>query len=282
MALADSVPGVSGGTIAFVLGFYDKFILSLNHVISGTKKERMESLQFLLKLGIGWITGFILSILFIASLLESNIYEVSSLFLGFIIIAIFLIWKEEKKNLVGQYQNLFFLLIGIVVVWGIIYFNPVTSDESISVAVSGLSFGLGLYIFFAAMVSISAMVLPGISGSTILLIFGLYAPVIMAIKEVLSLNFAYLPAVMIFALGILTGVALTIRGVKYALMHYRSITLYFILGLMIGSLYAVVMGPTSLEIPKEPMSFDTFSILFFIIGGALILLLEKLKTILTH
>lgn len=53
MALADSVPGVSGGTIAFILGFYDKFITSLNNIIFGTKKEKKESLFFLIKLGLG-------------------------------------------------------------------------------------------------------------------------------------------------------------------------------------------------------------------------------------
>lgn len=54
MALADSVPGVSGGTIAFLLGFYDKFIGSLDALVSGTKEERKEALVFLVKLGIGW------------------------------------------------------------------------------------------------------------------------------------------------------------------------------------------------------------------------------------
>ncbi len=54
MALADSVPGVSGGTIAFLLGFYDKFITSLDHLISGTKDERKQAIIFLIKIGIGW------------------------------------------------------------------------------------------------------------------------------------------------------------------------------------------------------------------------------------
>ena len=57
MALADSVPGVSGGTIAFLLGFYDKFIGSLDALVSGTKEERKEALVFLVKLGIGWAIG---------------------------------------------------------------------------------------------------------------------------------------------------------------------------------------------------------------------------------
>ena len=67
MALADSVPGVSGGTIAFLMGFYDKFIGSLNALISGTKAERIDALKYLVKLGIGWAVGFCSSVLVLAN-----------------------------------------------------------------------------------------------------------------------------------------------------------------------------------------------------------------------
>ena len=82
MALADSVPGVSGGTIAFLMGFYDKFIGSLNALISGTKAERIDALKYLVKLGIGWAVGFCSSVLVLANVFESQIYRVSSLFIG--------------------------------------------------------------------------------------------------------------------------------------------------------------------------------------------------------
>ena len=68
MALADSVPGVSGGTIAFILGFYDEFIGSLNTLVSkNSKEEKIQALQFLLKIGVGWAIGMITSVLFLAS-----------------------------------------------------------------------------------------------------------------------------------------------------------------------------------------------------------------------
>ncbi|WP_288477322.1 DUF368 domain-containing protein [uncultured Clostridium sp.] len=277
MALADSVPGVSGGTIAFVLGFYDKFINSLNNLVTGNKDERLEAIKFLIKLGIGWIVGFILSVLFITSVFNNHIYAISSLFIGFIVVAIPIIWKEEKECLVGNYKNIIFMIIGIIVVFCITYFNPVKCGEGVNVSASHLNIVLGIYIFISAMIAISAMVLPGISGSTILLIFGLYAPILGAIKGVLKMNFEYIPAVFIFGIGILTGIAVTIKGVKYLLANYRSATTYCILGLMVGSIYAVIMGPTSLEIPKEAMTLSTFSPLFFIIGGALIVILERLK-----
>ena len=278
MALADSVPGVSGGTVAFILGFYDKFINSLNDLISGSKEERIDAIKFLAKLLTGWVIGMILAVLLLSNIFDSHIYAVSSLFLGFIIFAIPIIIREEKENLKGKYAFIIFTLIGIAIVVAITYFNPV-SGEGTSVDVSSLNIGLCIYVFIAAMIAISAMVLPGISGSTLLLIFGLYIPVINAIKELLHFNFAYLPIVIIFGLGILTGILLIIKLIKKALEKFRPQTIYLIIGLMIGSLYAIVMGPTTLDIPKAPMDINSFSIIFFAIGGAIIFGLEKLKSV---
>ena len=279
MALADSVPGVSGGTIAFILGFYDKFINSLDSLVFGKKEEKKKAIKFLIKLGIGWLIGMILAVLVLTNLFQNQIYKVSSVFMGFIIFSIPLIIKEEKESLKGKYKNLIFTLIGIGVVAAVTYFNPMTGEENV-VNLSNLNPGLCIYVFIAAMIAISAMVLPGISGSTLLLIFGLYIPIISAIKDLLHLNFSVLPILIIFGLGVITGIILVIRLIKIALKKYRSQTIYCIIGLMIGSLYAIAMGPTTLEIPKAPMSIETFSIIFFILGGAIIFGLEKIKSVL--
>lgn len=279
MALADSVPGVSGGTVAFILGFYDKFINSIDALISGNKEKMIEGLKFLGKLGIGWVIGMVLAVLFLAGLFENHIYAVSSVFLGFIVFAIPVIIKEEKESLKGKYLYLIFTLIGIAVVAAITFFNPI-SGEGTNVDVANLNFGLGIYIFVSAMIAISAMVLPGISGSTLLLIFGLYIPIINAIKEFLHLNFAYLPVLIIFGLGVIAGALLVIKLIKLALAKFRPQTIYLIIGLMIGSLYAIVMGPQTLEIPQPPMNIYTFNILGFILGGIIIFGLQKSKNLL--
>ncbi len=279
MALADSVPGVSGGTIAFILGFYDKFINSLDDLAYGDREKKKKALFFLFKIILGWIVGMVLAVLILTSLFEKHIYAVSSVFIGFIVFSIPLIVKEEKKTLKGKYQNLIFTLLGIISVVLITYLNPVTGDAN-AVDVSKLSMGLGFYVFVVAMIAISAMVLPGISGSTLLLIFGLYVPIISAIKELLHLNFDYLPVLIVFGLGVLTGILMVVRFIKLALKKYRSQSIYCILGLMVGSIYAIIMGPTTLSVPQEALSFSTFSILFFLIGGLVIIGLEQLKKIL--
>ncbi|MCR8746800.1 DUF368 domain-containing protein [Romboutsia lituseburensis] len=283
MALADSVPGVSGGTVAFILGFYDNFVDSLNNIISEDKISRISALRFLSKIGIGWIVGFVLSVLFITSIFEKNIYEISSLFLGFIIASIPLIVKSEQKALSKNKKNIVFLIIGIIIVCTMTCFNPVkNSSQSFSININNLNIWFIGYIFIAGMIAISAMVLPGISGSTILLIFGLYAPMLTAIKQVLKLDFRYLPGIIIFSFGILVGVFATVRSVRYLLRTFRPQTIYCIIGLMIGSIYSVIMGPTSLEVSKSPMSMSTFSIIFFAIGCILVPALEKLKSVLKN
>ena len=276
MAMADSVPGVSGGTVAFILGFYSLFIGSINNLFFGTKNVRIKAVKFLLKLGLGWVIGFALSTLFLTSIFESQIYAVSSVFLGFIIAAIPIIYLEEKDAYQGHPGYLVFSLIGCAVVVGITFLNP-TEGAGTSVAASDLSIGLAIYTFVCAMVAISAMVLPGISGSTLLLIFGLYIPIISAVKEVLTLNFEYLPILVIFAAGIVVGALLFIRLLNHFLQKFRSQTLYTIMGLMIGSLYSITQGPLSLESPLPALSLDTFNIAFFLVGVAVIFGLQALK-----
>lgn len=282
MAFADSVPGVSGGTIAFVMGFYSKFIDSINTLTSRTSLEtKKDALIFLFKIGIGWIMGFILSVLFIASVFENHIYEISSLFIGFIIFSIPLIYKEEKETISGHASHILYAILGFVVVVLITYFNPTSQTQGISLSLDTFSFGMALYVFIAGAIAISAMVLPGISGSTLLLIFGLYAPIISSIKEILTFNFTPLPLIFCFGIGVIVGILSVVRLISKLLKTRRSELIYLILGLMVGSLYAVIMGPTTLDTPHAPLTFQSFSLIFFLIGGLVILGLEKLKLLCT-
>lgn len=268
MALADSVPGVSGGTIAFLLGFYDQFISSIDDLIRGSKEEKKEALRFLVKLGIGWVTGMILAMLVLASVFEAHIYAISSLFIGFIVFAIPIVAKEEKESLLAKKGAFPFVILGITIVCAITYFNPVSGGEGVNL--EHLTVGLGIFVFVAGMVAISAMVLPGISGSTLLLIMGLYLPIVKAIKEILHLNLSVFPTVFIFGCGVLVGIFSVVKVIRKALESFRPQTIYLIIGLMLGSIYAVVMGPVTLDVPQEPLSFQTFNWLFFLIGGAII------------
>lgn len=276
MALADSVPGVSGGTIAFLLGFYDDFINSLNDLMGRDNGRRKAALIFLAKLGVGWVIGFGMSVMILSSLFQVYIYQISSVFLGLTLFAIPMVIKEERDALKGCYGNLVFTAAGMVLVFAITYFNP-AEGQGIKVSVEHLSLGIVLYVFVAAMIAITAMVLPGISGSTLLLIFGLYVPIIGAIKEFMHFNLSYFPILTVFGLGVLTGIIGIIKIIKMCLERYRSQTIYTIIGLMAGSLYAIVMGPKTLDVPQLPMDIHSFSPLFFLAGGVILAGLELLK-----
>lgn len=287
MALADSVPGVSGGTIAFLLGFYDKFIGSLNDLIGGTKEERKEAVKFLIKIGVGWVIGLVLAILFITSVFEEYIYQISSLFIGFIIFAIPIIIKEEKECLIKKYSGVIFLILGAGFVAAISYFsgNTILSD-GVDLAAGKFGVGVGLLLFIAGIAAISAMVLPGISGSTVLMIFGLYVPITTAVKDILHLRLEYILAVAIFGLGVIAGALGVVKLIKKLLEKFRTQTVYFIIGMMFGSLYSIALGPTTIKnedgVAKglKMLDLSTFSIIFFLIGGVIIIGLQLLKSFL--
>lgn len=277
MALADSVPGVSGGTIAFLLGFYDDFINSIDDLLTGNLEKKKQALEFLIKLGIGWVIGFIAAVLVLTSVFESHIYAISSLFIGFIIFAIPLVIQEEKECLAKGKKYLIFVLLGAAIVAAITYFNPVSGGSG------GMSFdqfnvAFGVYLFFAGAIAISAMVLPGISGSTLLLIMGIYLPVINGIKDLLHFDFSSFLPICVFGCGVLAGIFSVVKIIRKALEKFRAQTIYFIIGLMIGSIYAVIMGPTTLDVPQHALGLSDFQLLFFIIGGVVIIGMQKLKT----
>lgn len=278
MAAADSVPGVSGGTIAFLLGFYDEFINALDDLFKGKLSEKKKALLFLIKIGIGWVAGFVICALLLVKLFDKKIYGLSSLFLGFIIFAIPLVIIEEKEVLKGKYKNIIFSILGMVLVVGISLLN--TKSGLVDVGnITHLTIPLAIYIFLTGAIAITAMVLPGISGSTLLLIFGLYMPIMTCVKKVLSFNFNYLLPLLIFICGIVVGIVTFVRLIKKSLVKYRSQTIYTIIGMMLGSLYAIVQGPTTLKVPQPAMTFSTFSILWFIIGVAIIFLLQVFKKV---
>ena len=282
MAMADAVPGVSGGTIAYILGKYDQLISSIN-LLSSTHSslaDKTTAIKFLGQLMLGWILGFVIAILAITSIINAHIYNLSSLFLGFMAFAIPYTLIEEKQVIKNHYQNIIFMVIGILVVFMTSYF----SKSAINLWSNDLTLGVYIFIFLSGLIAISAMLLPGISGSTILVIFGMYLPIITAIKELLHFNFSSFWVVFVFGLGVLFGLKFSTKMISISLEKYRSITVYTIIGLMIGSIYSIIIGPSSLvdeatgqSLNLANLSWATFNIKIFILGITLVAGLDYLK-----
>lgn len=241
MALADSVPGVSGGTIAFILGFYDRFLDSLHALFGKDRAERKAALIYLAKLGAGWGIGMITCVLALSGMFEKNIYFMSSLFLVLTVASLPFIIIAERPAL-KRLGAAPFTVLGIAIVVGL------TALRVGATALGKVSFSLLsplslLYIFLAGAVAITAMVLPGISGSSILLIAGVYLPAVQAVKAFLGLDFSVLPGLLALGFGVIAGVGLSIHGIREALRKCRSQMVWLILGLMLGSTYAIANGP---------------------------------------
>lgn len=261
MALADSVPGVSGGTVAFMAGEYDRFIGSFHGLFEKDRAARRAARWFLLFLGCGWVFGMALSVSLLAGLFTRHIYPVSSLFLGLVAASVPLIAYEERQTLRQcRIWHVVPALLGgaAVVLLSLVHFQ---------VSTEALSLPAALYILAGGALSISAMVLPGISGSTLLLAFGLYVPVLTGLKKCLTLDFSSLPLLVLFGTGVLAGIFLSFRGIRYLLRAHRTGTVCVVLGLAAGSLFAVVMGPTTLAQPLPPVGPETFSPLLFVAGA---------------
>ncbi|TXI69236.1 MAG: DUF368 domain-containing protein [Flavobacterium sp.] len=242
MGAADVVPGVSGGTIAFISGIYQELIDSINNVnlsvLKTLKKDGLKAAweqvngSFLLAL----LSGIGISILtfskVITHLLETQPILVWSFFFGLIIASITLIWKEITS---WKLVDILFLLIGITISYYITIARPVSSPDSY------------WYLFLSGFIAIIAMILPGISGAFILLLMGSYETVIGTINTfregLTSANSEILTQALlklgIFALGCIIGLKSFSKVLHWMFERHKNTTLTLLVGFMVGSLNKV-------------------------------------------
>ena len=275
MALADSVPGVSGGTIAFILGFYDRFLDALHGLFGKDPAARKDAVRYLLKLGLGWVIGMGTCVLVLSQLFQTHIYFMSSLFLGLTLTSFPLVVRAEADALRSRVKHLPFAALGLALVVGLTLLRDDVS--AVRIQFTGAQVWTLGYLFVSGAVAITAMVLPGISGSTILLIAGVYLQAIQALRSLFDLDLSVLPGLCALALGFAAGVGLSIRAIRAALRKYRSQMVWLILGLMAGSLYAIAMGPAGLDTPLPPVGVRNFSVPGFLLGVLILLGLDALR-----
>jgi|TARA_B110000003_G_scaffold275680_1_gene319038 putative membrane protein len=285
MGAADVVPGVSGGTIAFISGIYEEllnsissFNLSLFSVLKneGFKKVwKMVNGRFLLALFIGICISVLSLAKLIENLLENHPILIWSFFFGLVLASIIYIAKQIK---IWNIKSYLYLIFGLIFAYYITTLNPVISQNSSP-----------WFLFLAGMIAICAMILPGISGSFILVLLGAYKPILNAIntKDFFS--------VVIFMAGAILGLLTFSRVLKWLFSKYKNYTLALLIGFIAGSLNKIWpwketiswrTNSKGIEVPfnttsVSPLSFDGDSKLLMagllaIIGFGLILLLEKL------
>lgn len=236
MGTSDLIPGVSGGTIALLLGIYDDFISSVSGLFS---KRFWPSFKFLLPI----LLGMGLAIALLSNLFNYllSYHEIPTMFFftGLIIGIIPYLLKTSNFKQTFKTKHYLMILIGIII---LVIITLLNNGDKHSGETLTLSFGLIIKYFIAGMFASSAMLLPGMSGSFMLLVFGAYGTVMFSISELVNLNFTALPILIIVGLGILTGFMLSSRMIQYFLHHHTTMTFALIIGFVIGSIYAVFPG----------------------------------------
>ena len=232
MGISDLIPGISGGTIALITGVYNDFITSLNNlnikniksifnsdIIFQIKKHKFD---FLIFLALGIISSILIFSKIISNLLINYPQEINSFFFGLILASIPFILKGTK---IFTLNNLAFLIGSILITSYLLGLNNINGEISL------------IYIFICGFFCSCAMILPGISGAYILLIFSSYDFILEKLNTFLAdFNFDDFVWIGVFILGILTGVLTFSRFVKYLLQNHKNKTILSLSGLIIGSL----------------------------------------------
>ena len=275
MGIADLVPGVSGGTIAFILGIYDEFIFSLSKLsFSSLKKLKNEGLtvfwieingNFLLKLFSGILIGVSLFTYLIDWLINNYPIPLWAFFIGILLSSTVFMYKKIK---IPNIKLLLYLFLGILISFAITQISPTSENKSIS----------ELYLFLSSFIAISAMILPGISGAYILILFGTYSEVISIIKGGLNIflqqDYTNLNSVLykvcIIGFGIMSGILIFSKLFKWLLIKFYDKTLVFLIGLMLGGLNKIwpwqENSENVLPFNYSGEKYIIVSFIFFILG----------------
>lgn len=284
MGVAELVPGVSGGTIAFVAGIYEEFISSINNINLKTlrlwREEGFTSFwkalngNFLATLFLGMCISIFSFSKLISWLLVNEPISLWSFFFGLVIASVLFVAKAiEKWNLV----TVLLLILGAAVAYYITTIPPSQNTDSLP------------FLFFSGALAICAMILPGISGSFILVLLGSYKTVLDAVDE---RDFKILITV---GLGILFGLLSFAKILKWMFSHYKNITLAILTGFILGSLNKIwpwkkvletrVIGKKVIVIDENisPFAFEgnpqiLYAIIAAIVGFSLIFILEKVAS----
>jgi putative membrane protein len=227
MGAADVVPGVSGGTVAFISGIYDELLRSIASIPEAAlqllrgrvvKAWQMANATFLLVLLSGILTSVFSLAQLITWLLEHHPIPVWSFFFGLILVSSHLVAREIGR---WNWTRIASFALGAAFAWWITVASPIEWGHD------------PLSLFLAGAIAICAMILPGISGSFLLVLMGLYSLVLGAVK---GLDIAVLA---VFAAGCLVGILSFARLLSWLLARFRDLTLAFLTGLMLGSLNKV-------------------------------------------
>ena len=232
MGIAEVIPGVSGGTIAFITGIYEELLQSIKSVdhrlVGEFRRGGVRAVwsamngDFLLALLVGMGAGLVAGIFGVTYVLKNYPPLIWAFFFGLIIASSIYIFRQIER---WRWQEVVAILLGTAVAYYVTIAHPGQGSEA------------WWFIFLSGVLAISALILPGISGSFILLLLGMYTVIIPTVKHALeTLDSHSLLVILVFGLGCLTGLAAFARLLSWTFKNFRSLTLATLTGFMLGSL----------------------------------------------
>lgn len=257
MGLANLIPGVSGGTIAITLGIYNKLISCISHLFSNLK----DNLKFILPI----LVGIALSIVSLSNVmsyaLNNYLFITILFFVGAIIGGIPMLYKRVKNTMSISSVLIFLLTFTLVIT-----LTFLKGDNNVIIKNNLVDL---IKLFVVGIIAAATMVVPGVSGSAVLMTLGYYTPIIDIIKELTSMNniLSNLVTLFVFGVGVLLGILLIAKLIEYLLNKYEVKTYYGILGFVISSIISIVIQNLFMNGLISIGALDiVFGILLFFLG----------------
>lgn len=231
IGIANIIPGVSGGTMAVILNVYDKLIDS----VTGLRKNFKKSILFLIPIGVGGAGGIFAFSKLLKFLLEYHPMPTFMFFIGLIVGSLPLVFNKAVKTKFRIWSVIpFAVFLGIMIVLAFIDTAGMETGSMLQLNVINW-----FYIFFGSVLAAMCMIIPGVSGSMIFLIIGLYPTVLGSISEVLSNPGNSIMILIPIALGVLVGVLGGAKLIDICIKKFPQMTFFAIMGLMVGSLVSL-------------------------------------------
>lgn len=237
LGIANVIPGVSGGTLAITLGIYERMIEAISHFFKNFK----DNLKFVLFLGIGILISLALFSNVIGFCLDNYPFATILFFIGIILGGMPLLFKKVKGT--GNAKNGIIFMITFGVVMAMTFMSA--GDKVISL--DTLNVGKSISLFFSGMIASASMLLPGISGSFVLMLIGYYHPIVNAIRSLTKFENLFHNVIVlgIAGVGILLGIVLAAKLIEYLLDKFEIPTYYGIIGFVIASIISIFITAVS-------------------------------------
>lgn len=252
MGTTELIPGVSSGTIALLIGIYERLLSSIKGLLSNSYRS---SLRFLIPLVIGMGIAILSLSKVMTYLLETHPVPTQCTFIGLVIGVLPMLWRLSRVKETFKVPHVIVFVLVLALLIGMSFISPEETAHN-----SQITLFLLVKLFIAGMIAAMTLLLPGISGSLVLLILGYYYLVVSAVDELTSFNFEGLPILIATGTGVVVGLYVGSVLISYLFLKFRFITYAGVMGLVLGSIFSIYPG-----LPNSPVMW-VITIIMLIVG----------------